>query len=201
MFTLGLTGSIGMGKSTAVAIFAKHGIPVWDADEAVRRIYEPNGGGGRALMKIVPEAVSDGNCRVNKAKLKEAIDSDPSLLARIEAVVHPLVKQDRESFFRSAESSGAELAIAEIPLLFETQADKEFDAVAVASTSASTQRRRVMQRANMTSERFDQMLQRQLPDSEKRRRADYIIRSDSMETSTSDIASILSDIRGSIDCT
>ena len=190
-FALGLTGSIGMGKSTAAAMFAAEGVPVWDADEAVTRIYGPGGGGARALAGIVPEAAPHPGGAVRKNRLKQAVDADPSILEKIETVIHPLVRRDREEFMEQAARDGARLAVAEVPLLYESGAESEFDAVAVVSAPAETQTKRVMKRPGMTCGRFETLRRRQMPDAEKRRRADFIIRSDSLQTARRDVRAAL----------
>ncbi len=197
LFALGLTGSIGMGKSTAAAVFAYRGIPTWSADDAVAKIYGCRGGGGRALAVIVPEAAPDPDGAVLKDRLKMRVDADPEILGEIENAVHPLVRRDRESFLKDAAASGAKLAVAEVPLLFESGADSEFDAVAVVAAPAEQQESRVMKRPGMTRERFEILRSRQMADAEKRRRADYIIRSCSMDSVREDVLAILRDIEGS----
>lgn len=173
MIVLGLTGSIGMGKSTTLAAFAAEGVPVWDADAAVHRLYGPDGAGTRAIRALVPEAVGPGG--VDRTRLRAAILADPALLQRIEAAIHPLVAADRDAFLDRARASGAPLAVCDIPLLFETGAETWLDKVAVVSASPEQQRARVMDRPGMTEAAFDAILAKQVPDAEKRVRADYII--------------------------
>lgn len=173
MIVLGLTGSIGMGKSTALGHFAGLGCPVWDADAAVHRLYGPDGAGAREIAKLVPDAVGPGG--VDREKLRSAILADTALLARIEAVIHPLVAEDRDAFLAGARAEGAPLAVCDIPLLFETGADEWLDRVAVVSAPAQIQRARVLARPGMTEAAFDAILAKQVPDAEKRARADYVI--------------------------
>ena len=173
MIVLGLTGSIGMGKSTALAMFADLGCPVWDADAAVHRLYGPDGAGARQIARLAPAVV--GSAGVNRAKLRAAILAEPALLKRVEAAVHPLVAKDRDAFLARARAGGARLAVCDIPLLFETGADAWLDKVAVVSAPAEIQRARVMERPGMTGEVFDAIAAKQVPDAEKRARADYVI--------------------------
>lgn len=195
-FALGLTGSIGMGKSTALEIFATEGIPTWSADEAVQRIYSPGGGGAAALAELVPEAVSSMDGAVRKDVLKALVDGRPDLLAEIENVVHPLVRRDREAFFSRCADGGADLAVAEVPLLFESRAETEFDAVAAVTAPEALQKQRVLARDGMTPRRYHSLRARQLSDGEKCERADHIIRSTSMARARSDVMEIIAKVRG-----
>ncbi len=170
-YILGLTGSIGMGKSTTAEFFREAGVPVWDADAAVHKLYNRGGAGVRAIEALVPAAIKDG--AVDRGALREAILSDDGLLKRIEGVVHPLVSADRQDFLIS--NSGNPLVVCDIPLLFETGADKWLDGVLVVTADESVQKQRVMDREGMTDEVFETILAKQTPDAEKRQRADYLI--------------------------
>jgi len=173
MIVVGLTGSIGMGKSTTARMFAERGVPVWDADAAVARLYGPGGEGTAAIAALAPEAAGPGG--VDRAALRRAILADETLLARIEAAIHPLVARDREAFLERHRSEGAAVVLCDIPLLFETGADAWLDRVIVVTAPAAEQRRRVLSRAGMTRESFEAILAKQVPDAEKRARADYVI--------------------------
>ncbi|PKP84127.1 MAG: dephospho-CoA kinase [Alphaproteobacteria bacterium HGW-Alphaproteobacteria-2] len=172
-FRLGLTGSIGMGKSTTAAYFREAGVPVWDADAAVHGLYAPGGEALAHVARLCPVAV--GPLGVDRARLRAAIAADPALLPRIEAVVHPLVAADRAAFIARAAGAGVPLVVLDIPLLYETGAEQALDAVLVVTASASEQRRRVLARPGMTEADFAHILSRQLPDAEKCRRADHVI--------------------------
>ena len=173
MITVGLTGSIGMGKSTALAIFAELGIPTWSADEAVHRLYTEAAAGAEAIRALVPAAV--GPEGVDRAALRAAILAEPDLLHQVEEAIHPLVAADRNAFLARARETGAALAVCDIPLLFETGAASWLDRVVVVSAPAEVQRHRVLARPGMTEEALTAILARQVPDAEKRARADYVI--------------------------
>jgi dephospho-CoA kinase len=171
MFVLGLTGSLGMGKSTTAGFFAEAGVPVHDADAAVHRLYQ-----GRAAPLI--EAAFPGTTaagKVDRQKLATRVVDDPAALKRLEAIVHPLVREDELRFLAEAKASGAKIALLDIPLLYETGGDRRVDAVVVVSAPAAVQRARILARPGMTAERFEGLLARQMPDADKRRRADFIV--------------------------
>ncbi len=170
-FRLGLTGSIGMGKSTTAGFFRELSVPVWDADASVHALYAPGGAGVTAIAALVPGAL-DGE-GVDRGRLRSAVAADPSLFARIEAAVHPLVAADREAFL--ARHAAAPLVLLDIPLLYETGAEAALDAVLVVTADAEVQRARVLARPGMTEAALAAILARQLPDADKRRRADYLI--------------------------
>ena len=190
-FVVGLTGSIGMGKSTTAQLFADEGCPVWDADAAVHRLYAQGGLAVAPMQAIFPEAIEDG--AVSREKLKAIIAGDASALKRIEAVVHPLVAQDRAGFLARHPD---EIVILDIPLLFETGAADRMDAVVVVSVDAAEQRRRVLGRGTMSAAQFETILAKQTPDAEKRKKADYIVLTTSPAEAWRQVREILADIRG-----
>lgn len=173
MKTLGLTGSIGMGKSTVAAMFRAEGAKVWDADAAVRRLYAVGGAAVPLIAAAFPDAVVNGV--VDRDALSRIVLADGQKLKALEAIVHPLVAADRADFIAAARAAEAGLVVLDVPLLFETGAQSGFDAVAVVSAPAEQQRARVLARPGMTAEKFEAILAKQLPDAEKRARADYVI--------------------------
>ena len=192
-FRLGLTGSIGMGKSTTAALFAALGVPVWDADATVRKLYAPGGSATQIIAALFPDAIEEG--AVSRPKLRALIRSDPALLDRLQAVVHPLVAQDRAAFLLTQTS---DIVLLDIPLLYETGAEAGCDAVVVVTTSPDLQRARVMAREGITVAAFEMILSRQLPDAEKRARADYIIETTTIESARAAVRAICADIRGKL---
>jgi dephospho-CoA kinase len=171
MRILGLTGSIGMGKSTTAKLFAEAGVPVYDADAAVHKIYE--GEAAPAIEAAFPGTTVDG--RVDRAKLSAKVVHDQAAIKQLEQIVHPMLGASRKKFLDDAEASGAPVVVMDIPLLFETGGEKRVDAVVVVSTDPATQRERILARGTMTSEALDGILARQLPDDEKRKRADFVV--------------------------
>jgi dephospho-CoA kinase len=169
-FRLALTGSIGMGKSTTAGFFRDDGIAVWDADAAVHRLYAPGGAAVGPLAALWPPALHEGG--IDRAALKAWIAADATALNRIETIVHPLVAADRAAFLLGVTG---DLAVCDIPLLFETGGDAGFDATLVVTAPAELQRARVLARPGMTEAEFRRLLSRQMPDSEKRARATHII--------------------------
>jgi dephospho-CoA kinase len=168
---LGLTGSVGMGKSTTAQMFVEEGVPMFDADAAVHRLYA-----GEAVPLIEHEFPgTTANGTVDREKLSRQVVGKPEALARLEKLIHPLVGKLRAEFLKEAEASGAKAALLDIPLLFETGDPSKFHAVIVVSAPAEVQRARVLARPGMTPEKFEAILKRQLPDSEKRARADFVI--------------------------
>jgi dephospho-CoA kinase len=173
MITVGLTGSIGMGKSTVAAMFADEGAAVWDADAAVRRLYAPGAAGYLAIKERFPEAIGEGG--VDRETLSALVLNDAAALADLEALIHPLVAADRGRFIDDAARAGVDIVVLDIPLLFEKGSEKFFDAVVVVSAPADVQRARVLARPGMTEKKFRSILMKQTPDPEKRRRADFVI--------------------------
>lgn len=171
MIVLGLTGSIGMGKSTTAGLFAEQGVPVNDADQVVHNLYR-----GEAVVPIkaaFPEAVRDGI--VDRASLAQTLAKNPAKFKELEAIVHPLVRERERQFLDAQRAAGADLVVLDIPLLFETGGQDRVDHIVVVSCDADIQRRRVLERPGMTPDKFEMILSRQLPDAEKRARADYVI--------------------------
>jgi dephospho-CoA kinase len=171
MRILGLTGSIGMGKSTTAKLFTEAGVPVYDADAAVHKIYE--GEAAPAIEAAFPGTTVDG--RVDRAKLSAKVVQDQAAIKQLEQIVHPMLGASRKKFLDDAEASGAPVVVMDIPLLFETGGERRVDAVVVVSTDPATQRERILARGTMTSEALDGILARQLPDAEKRKRADFVV--------------------------
>lgn len=190
-FRLGLTGSIGMGKSTTAAMFAAEGIPIWDADATVHRLYEAGQPAALAIAALFPSAIaSDG--RVNRAALRQMIRNDPSALDRLNDTVHPLVRQDRAAFLAAHATSP--IVLLDIPLLYESGLSDACDAVVVVTAPAEVQRERVLARG-MTEAEFALILSRQMPDAEKRARADYVIATTSLEAARAAVKDVLEDIQ------
>ncbi len=171
MLILGLTGSIGMGKSTTAKLFAEAGVPVYDADAAVHQLYE--GEAVPAIEAAFPGTTAGG--KVDRNKLSARVVHDPAAIRQLEQIVHPMLGASRQTFFDDAERSGAPVVVVDVPLLFETGGETRVDAVVVATTSPENQRERILARGTMTNEAFDAILARQLPDAEKRRRADFVV--------------------------
>ena len=171
MRILGLTGSIGMGKSTTAKLFTEAGVPVYDADAAVHKIYE--GVAAPAIEAAFPGTTVDG--KVDRAKLSAKVVHDQAAIKQLEQIVHPMLGASRQKFLEEAERSGAPVVVMDIPLLFETGGEKRVDAVVVVSTDPATQRERILARGTMTNEALDGILARQLPDAEKRKRADFVV--------------------------
>ena len=171
MIILGLTGSIGMGKSTTAQLFAEAGVPVYDADAAVHKLYE--GEAAAAIEAAFPGTTVDG--KVDRARLSTRVVHDPAAMRRLEAIVHPMLGASRQKFLDEAERSGARVAVVDVPLLYETGGEKRVDAVVVVTTTPEIQRERILARENMSDEKLDAILARQLPDLEKRNRADFIV--------------------------
>lgn len=188
---LGLTGSIGMGKSTTAAMFAAEGVPVWDADAAVHALYEPGKPAALAIAARFPDAVDAGG-RVDRSRLRALIGADPSVLDWLNATVHPLTAADRAAFI--AAHAGAAIVLLDIPLLFETGADAFCDAIVVVSVAPEVQRARVLGRG-MTEDDFKMILARQMPDAEKRARATYVIETVTEQGARAAVRALLDKIR------
>jgi len=193
MIKIGLTGSIGMGKSTVASMFAKQGALIWCADDAVHRMYEKGGAAIAPLTELFPEAIVNG--AVDRARLAACALGAPEKLKKLESVVHPLVAADREAFMTAATHAGAKMVVLDIPLLFENGSDKLFDAVIVVSAPAEVQRARVLARPGMSEEKLNAILAQQMPDAEKRKRADYVISTDQkIEETQTAAAKIFADL-------
>lgn len=171
MIILGLTGSIGMGKSTTAKLFAEAGVPVYDADATVHKIYQ--GEAAPAIEAAFPGTTSDG--KVDRAKLSAKVVHDPAAMQRLEQIVHPMLRGYHRKFLDDAEQGGAPVVVMDVPLLFETGGEKRVDAVVVVTTAPEVQRERILARGTMTAETLDAILARQTPDAEKRRRADFVV--------------------------
>jgi dephospho-CoA kinase len=194
MLTVGLTGSIGMGKSTTAAMFAEAGAPVYDADAEVRRLYAKGGAAVAGVEAAFPGVVVEG--AVDRARLGERVLGDPAALARLNALVHPLMGTARSAFFEAARASGAPFVVLDIPLLFETGGDKGVDAVVVVTAPPALQRERVLARPGMTPAKFEAILQAQTPDAEKRARADYVVdTAQGLNAARDQVAAIIADLR------
>jgi dephospho-CoA kinase len=173
MLIVGLTGSIGMGKSTTAAMFREAGAPVYDADAAVHAAYAKGGACVEPLRLAFPGVVKDG--AVDREALRQAVLGDPAELKRLGSIVHPIIKGEQKAFFDAAKAAGADLVVMDVPLLFENGGDRLVDAVAVVTASPEVQRARVLEREGMTPERLAAILAQQTPDAEKRARADFVI--------------------------
>ena len=172
-YLVGLTGSIGMGKTETAKMFARLGIPVYDADAAVHRLYEPGGGAVEPIAEAFPGTVVDG--RVDRAELTKRVTVDKDAFKKLETIVHPLVGLQQREFLERAAAEGAELVVLDIPLLFETGGHARVDAVVVVSAPHHVQRARVLERPGMTADKLDHILSRQVPDAEKRAQAHFVV--------------------------
>jgi dephospho-CoA kinase len=175
-YLVGLTGSIGMGKTATARLFAELGIPVYDADAAVHRLYEPGGAAVPEIAKAFPGCVVNG--RVDRAALAKAVAAEPHGLQRLEAIAHPLVAEEQRAFQDKAAAERAEMVVLDVPLLFETGGHSRMDAVVVVTAPANVQRARVLDRPGMTEEKLDHILSRQMPDAEKRAQAHFVVETD-----------------------
>jgi len=189
-YLLGLTGSIGMGKSTTAKMFADLGCAVWDADAAVHRLYAAGGAAVEPMRAAFPDAIVDG--AVSREKLREIIAADPAALPRIERIVHPLVGLDRKDFIGRVD---ADIVVLDIPLLFEGGNEGAFDAVVVVSAPEAVQRERVLARGTMTEAQFEAIRAKQMPDAEKRAKADYVVVTDTLDHARAQVEAIVAGIR------
>lgn len=189
---LGLTGSIGMGKSTTAAMFRDAGVPVWDADATVHALYSPGGDGVPGIAALCPEALKDGG--IDRGALRDWIARDAAALGRIEAVIHPLVAQSRAQFL--AAHSGAPLVVLDVPLLFETGGHAYCDATLVVSAPADIQRARVLERQGMTEAHLDAILAKQMPDTQKRARATHVIETTSLDATRAQVLTLIAQLTG-----
>ncbi|MFL6831788.1 MAG: dephospho-CoA kinase [Xanthobacteraceae bacterium] len=188
MFILGLTGSLGMGKSTTARFFAEEGVPVHDADAVVHRLYD--GEAAAAIEAAFPGTTASG--KVDRDKLAARVLGDSAALKRLEAIVHPLVQEAERRLLAEAEARGEKVAVLDIPLLFETGGEKRVDAVVVVSAPPDVQRSRALERPGMTVDKLDAILAKQTPDDEKRRRADFVVdTSRGFEAARADVRAIL----------
>ena len=194
MLIIGLTGSIGMGKSTTAKMFREVGIPVYDADAAVADLYEAGGAAVAPLEAAFPGVTKDG--AVDREALRQRVLGDDEAMSRLNAIVHPLVGADRVHFFKDAEAAGADMVVLDIPLLYETGGDANMDAVVVVSAPPEQQRERVLARPGMTAERLDAILSRQMHDAEKRARAHFVVdTSRGLEPAREQVAEIIAVMR------
>jgi len=192
MFILGLTGSIGMGKTATAKMFAEEGVPVQDADAAVHALYE---GKATPLIEAAFPGTTAGG-KVDRVKLGTMVIGKPDAMAKLEKIVHPLVAQERDGFLADAEKAGADIVVLDIPLLYETGSDINCDAVVVVSAPAEVQRARVLARPGMTEERFAAILAKQMPDADKRARADFIVdTSQGFDAARQQVREILAQVR------
>lgn len=191
MRILGLTGSIGMGKSTTAKLFAEAGVPVYDADAAVHQLYQ--GEAAPAIEAAFPGTTANG--KVDRSKLSARVVHDPAAIKQLEQIVHPMLGASRQKFFADAEAAKAPVVVLDIPLLFETGGEKRVDAVVVVSTSPEIQRERVLARGTMDEAKLDAIIAKQTPDAEKRRRADFVVdTSHGLEPVRAQITHILAEV-------
>ncbi|SPJ27011.1 dephospho-CoA kinase [Falsiruegeria mediterranea] len=193
-FLLGLTGSIGMGKSTTAKLFAEMGCAVWDADAAVHRLYAPGGSAVAPMQAAFPDAIVDG--AVSRDALRGVIQADPTALKQIEQIVHPLVGEDREQFKAEAD---ADILVFDVPLMFETGGNAAMDAVACVSVSAEVQQERVLARGTMSLEQFQQIRAKQMPNDEKCERSDFVIVTDTLDHARQQVQAVVEQIRAGLD--
>ena len=190
---LGLTGSIGMGKTTTAKMFAKYGIPVWEADTSVHKLYSKEGEAVELFKEKFPSSIV--NNEVSRAELKKLINDDERNLKTIETLIHPLVSNDRKRFVKAAEKKNIPLIVLDIPLLFEKGHEKSVDYIVVVSVTKETQRKRVLKRNTMTSEMVEKILKIQMSDAEKRQKADFVIITDTLEQAEIKVLEIITKLK------
>lgn len=191
MLILGLTGSIGMGKSTTAKLFAEAGVPIYDADAAVHQLYE--GEAAAAIEAAFPGTTANG--KVDRAKLSARVVGDAAAMKQLEQIVHPMLGASRQKFFADAEAAKAPVVLLDIPLLYETGGEKRVDAVVVVTTSPELQRERVLARGTMDAQKLDAIIAKQMPDAEKRKRADFVVdTSDGLDPVRAQIKHILAEV-------
>jgi dephospho-CoA kinase len=190
---LGLTGSIGMGKTTTAKMFAKYGIPVWEADTSVHKLYSKEGEAVEVFKERLPSSIV--NSEVSRAELKKLINDDERNLKTIETLIHPLVSNDRKRFVKAAEKKNIPLIVLDIPLLFEKGHENSVDYIAVVSVAKETQRKRVLKRNTMTPEIVEKILGIQMPDAEKRLKADFVIITDTLEQAEVKVLEIITKLK------
>jgi dephospho-CoA kinase len=191
---LGLTGSIGMGKSTTAGLFREAGVPVYDSDAAVAGLYAPGGAGVEPVGQAFPAAVYEGG--IDRARLSALLLDDPEALKRLEALVHPLLTEGRDRFLVQARAAGADVVVLDVPLLFEAGRPQDLDAIVVVSAPEDAQRQRVLARPGMTPEKLDFILARQMPDAEKRARADFVVDTGhGLDLARQQVAAVLAAVR------
>ena len=190
---LGLTGSIGMGKTTTAKMFAKYGIPVWEADTSVHKLYSKEGEAVELFKEKFPSSIV--NNEVNRAELKKLINDDERNLKTIETLIHPLVSNDRKRFVKAAEKKNIPLIVLDIPLLFEKGHEKSVDYIVVVSVTKETQRKRVLKTNTMTSEMVEKILKIQMSDAEKRQKADFVIITDTLEQAEIKVLEIITKLK------
>ncbi len=192
-FVIGLTGSIGMGKSTTARMFADEGCALWDSDAAVHRLYARNGAAVAPIAALFPDAIAGG--AVSREALRAIVAQDETALKKIERIVHPLVTEEQTQFIEEAAS---DIVILDIPLLYETGKDKDVDAVVVVTTSPEEQERRLAERGAMTAKELARLRSKQMPDAEKRRRADFVVETNTLEEARMQVRAILKQIRAEL---
>ena len=190
---LGLTGSIGMGKTTTAKMFAKYGIPVWEADTSVHKLYSKEGEAVEVFKERLPSSIV--NSEVSRAELKKLINDDERNLKTIETLIHPLVSNDRKRFVKAAEKKNIPLIVLDIPLLFEKGHEKSVDYIVVVSVTKETQRKRVLKRNTMTPEMVEKILKIQMSDAEKRQKADFVIITDTLEQAEIKVLEIITKLK------